>query len=76
MEQKAYKAELHPEWKFVDEHPAPLATKVLLLTKYGSAIIGHWYKGGGFIAWAGLPKLTNQQKEKYNAYLQGTLSAP
>lgn len=36
-----YKAELQPEWKFIDEYPAPIATKVLLLTRWGSAIIGN-----------------------------------
>lgn len=73
MEQKPYKAELRPEWKFVDEEPPPVGAKVLLLTRWGSAIIGHYYKGGELVAWAGLPKLLPEQKEKMNAYIQGTI---
>ena len=70
MEQH-YKAELHPEWKFIDEYPAPIATKVLLLTRWGSAIIGNWYREGEFVAWCGLPKLRPDQKEIMNGYIQG-----
>jgi hypothetical protein len=76
VEPSPYKAELHPEWKFVDEYPPPIGTKVLLLTRYGSAIIGHYYRGGELVAWTGLPKLRPDQKEKMNGYIQGTIPAP
>lgn len=73
MEQKPYKAELHPEWKFLDEHPAPIGTKLLLLTRYGSAIIGHFYKEGEFVAWCGMPKLLPEQKVKMEKLMNGSL---
>lgn len=71
MEQKPYKAELRPQWKFVDEYPPPIGTKVLLLTRFGSAIIGHYYKEGEFVAWCGMPKLLPEQKLRMEGLMNG-----
>ena len=65
-----YKAEFKPVWRLQWETPAPLATKVLLLTSWQSAIIGHWYEEGDFLAWCPLPKLSQEQHEKIAAFIQ------
>lgn len=65
-----YAAEFRPEWRLQFEEPAPLATKVLLLTSWQSAIIGHWYEEGDFLAWCPLPKLAPEQHEKIAKHIQ------
>jgi hypothetical protein len=41
-------------WIYPSDQPAPTATKILLLTEGGIAVIGHWYPGA--LAWHPLPK--------------------
>lgn len=65
-----YQAEFKPEWRLQWETPAPLATKILLLTSWQSAIIGHWYEEGDFLAWCPLPKLSQEQHDKIAAFIQ------
>lgn len=65
-----YQAEFKPEWRLQWENPAPLATKILLLTSWQSAIIGHWYEEGDFLAWCPLPKLSQEQHDKIAAFIQ------
>lgn len=50
-------SEFAPKWKPVETEPAPKNTKILLLSCYGVAVIGHWYEEGRFSHWCGLPKL-------------------
>jgi len=62
--EEKYIAEHQPEYRLQQEEPAPLNTKLIFLTPYGSAVVGHWYSGCEFIAWCPLPKLTLEQKIK------------
>ena len=69
METSKYIAEYKPEYRLQFEDPAPLATRCIFLTPYGSAVIGNWYSGCQFVAWSPLPKLTEQQHDKIKRYL-------
>jgi hypothetical protein len=63
-----YVAEFKPEWRLQFEEPAPLSTKILLLTPWGSAVIGSWYEEGKWEAWCPLPKLSLEQHEKLDEW--------
>jgi hypothetical protein len=49
-------------WLDPDEDPPPRARKLLLLTKGGVAVLGHW--GDDCVAWSPLPKIPQRLKEK------------
>jgi hypothetical protein len=49
-------------WLDPDEHPPPRARKLLLLTRGGVAVLGHW--GDDCVAWSPLPKIPPKIKEK------------
>lgn len=59
-----YASELRPEYRLVQDENPPLGTKLLLLCPTGVAVIGHFEEGLGYLAWAPLPKLTAEQKER------------
>ena len=63
MNNERYKAEYAPTWKRIEIIPPPNGTKILLRTKYGTAIIGQYYPEGDFTHWCGLPKLSKEEKE-------------
>lgn len=65
-----YLAEFRPQYRLQFEEPAPLATKCIFLSPYGSAVVGNWYEGCKFIAWSPMPTLTAEQKEKIERYLR------
>ena len=67
MNSERYIAEYHPEWKAVDLVTPPFGTKILLRTRYGTAIIGQYYQEGEFTHWCGLPRLSKEEKERMNA---------
>lgn len=67
MNNERYIAEYHPEWKAVDLIAPPFGTKILLRTRYGTAIIGQYYPEGEFTHWCGLPRLSKEEKERMNA---------
>lgn len=71
MQSERYIAEFRPQYRLQFEDPAPLATKCIFLPPYGSAVVGNWYEGCGFVAWSPLPKLTPEQHEKIKRYLRG-----
>lgn len=71
MNNERYVAEFHPEYRLQSEEPAPLGTKCIFLSPYGSAVIGKWYDQCGFLAWAPLPTLTPEQKEKVKKLIDG-----
>ena len=71
MNGEKYIAEVAPIWKMQEDEPAPLGTKCIFMTPYGSAVIGNWYVGCGFIAWCALPKLLPEQKARVARYLDG-----
>lgn len=62
-----YLAELDPQWRLVMDEMPPKATKVLLRTLHGGAIIGDWYEDGGFVAWMPLPKFNPAQRRRIDA---------
>jgi hypothetical protein len=45
------------EWKDPSVEAPPRGTKILLLTEWGVAVLGHWDKVGRFAAWSPLPKI-------------------
>lgn len=59
-----YKSEYAPIWKNINEYAPPLGTKILLRSQYGTAIIGQYYAEGRFTHWAGLPKLSEEEKNQ------------
>lgn len=71
MQSERYIAELQPSWRMQFEVPAPLATKCLFMTQYGSAVVGHWYTGCEFVAWCPLPRLSAEQKAKIERHIYG-----
>ena len=50
-------------WKDPSEEPPPTGKKLLLLTPYGVACLGHW-NAEQFIGWAPLPRIPKRLKEK------------
>lgn len=58
-----YLADESPSWKHPKEHPPPLGTKMLLLTRGGVAVIGNWDVQVGAVAWCPLPKVDPLLKE-------------
>lgn len=59
-----YISELGPIYRLIVDHPPPQGVKVILKTLYGGAVIGQYYAGGNFVAWAPLPKFLPEQKER------------
>jgi hypothetical protein len=51
------------EWIDPEERPAPKGTKILLLTRWGVAVIGEWAEQG-YAGWAPLPKVPAGIKAK------------
>lgn len=62
-----YLAERDPQWRLVIDVMPPKATKLLLRTEHGGAIIGDWYEEGGFVAWMPLPKYSPEQRRRLDA---------
>ena len=50
------------EWIYPADMPAPLHTKILLLTRGGICVVGTWSDRDGDLAWHPLPK-RNKDKE-------------
>ena len=61
-----YKAEYQPTWRLLSEEPAPISTKCLFLSRWGTAQVGHFHEEFGYVAWCPMPTLTAEQKEKLN----------
>ena len=59
-------------WIDPQEQTPPIGKKLLLLTQYGVAVLGHWYAEGQFIAWAPLPKIPESIKRKCRLPLSGS----
>lgn len=55
-------------WRLPDVEPPPGGSKILLLTMGGVCVMGTWMNNAGFVAWAPLPALTPEVKER----LRGT----
>jgi hypothetical protein len=59
-----YQSEYMPVWKRISYYPPPKGTKILLRLKHGTAIIGQYYDESGATHWAGLPRLSKEDKEE------------
>ena len=62
MNTDRYVSEYAPTWKRIDKVAPPLNAKILLRSKYGTALIGRYYPEGGFTHWCGLPRRDPEEK--------------
>jgi hypothetical protein len=57
-------SEIRPSCRLVDEEKPPIGQDLWLITMYGHGYRGRWDKHDeSVVAWAPLPKLTEEQKE-------------
>jgi len=49
-------------WRDPDTEPPPRATKLMLLTPGGVAVVGHWAEWS--VAWSPLPRIPQKLKTK------------
>ena len=63
MNRQPHFAEIEPACRLVHDDPPPIAS-VWLISKYGAGCRGVYYPEGGFVAWAPLPKMTPEQKQR------------
>ena len=70
-----YLAELAPLSRLIVDEPAPLATKIWLISEHGTGFDGHWYPECGAVAWCPLPKLTLEQKQRLKDMRQAGVDA-
>ena len=59
-----YLSELRPTYRLIVDEPPPKGVKVILKGIHTGAIIGRYYEGGQFVAWAPLPSFDATQKER------------
>lgn len=59
-----YLAELAPIPRLVIDEPAPVATRIWLITEYGTGYAVQWHPECGAVAWCPLPMLTAEQKRR------------
>jgi len=59
-----YVSELRPQYRLIVDEPPPKGAKVILKGIHTGAVIGQYYEGGQFVAWAPLPSFTHEQKER------------
>lgn len=59
-----YLAADRPSFRHPLEDPPPLGTKLLLLTRGGVTVTGLWDPEQGAIAWAPMPKLSLELKNR------------
>lgn len=51
------------EWRLPEDYPPPKGTKLILLTRQGVAIMGHW-SDKDCVAWAPLLQINERVKAK------------
>ena len=62
-----YLAELAPVPRLVMDEPAPVGTRIWLITEFGTGYAGMWHPECGAVAWCPLPKITDEQKCRLRA---------
>lgn len=67
MEPPKYLAEISPNCRLIIDELPPLATKVWLITKWYTGFAGTYHPEYDIVAWAPLPKLTKEQKDRIEA---------
>lgn len=63
-------SEVAPMCRLIDEELPPLSKDVWLITKYGNGYRGRYdrhYDKSMVVAWAPLPKLTEEQKKRISS---------
>lgn len=58
-----YLASDEPGWLHPDDQPPPPATKLLIYTKTGLALIGHW-RNDDCLLWSPLPKISAELRQR------------
>lgn len=64
MYEKKPLTEIAPECRLVMDEAPPLGTDCWLITRYGNGFRGAFHPEYGVIAWAPLPKLTQEQQRR------------
>ena len=68
---ESYLAELRPVCRLIIDEKPPLATKIWLITKFGTGYTGTYNKEDDtIIAWSPLPKLTTAQKHRLKSIIK------
>lgn len=67
MYQSSPLSEIEPKCRLVAECPPPRGMKIWMITKYGNGFPGDYHPEWDVVAWAPLPKLTPEQKDKLAA---------
>lgn len=67
MHEKPYLAEERPVCRLMIDEKPPIGTRVYMISQYGAGCIGTWNKEmTDIVAWAYLPKMNCEQKERLN----------
>jgi hypothetical protein len=69
MSDRYLAAEL-PAWNHPDDMQPPLGTKLLIYTRGGVCVIGHWSRQEGAVLWAPLPKVSRDLRDRLEAETQ------
>jgi len=69
MYEKKPLSEVRPACRLVWEEKPPIGKRLWLISKYGNGFAGDYHPEYGVVAWAPLPKLTEEQKTKVQVYL-------
>ena len=64
MYEKKPLSEVRPACRLVCEEMPPLGVRLWLISKYGNGFPGEYHPEFGVVAWAPLPKMTEEQKRK------------
>ncbi len=57
-------ASFETEWRCPIEHPPPLGTTILILTRYGVLIKGIWQPGQNHVGWSPMLKVPDFIKQR------------
>lgn len=58
-----YLAALHPDWLHPADHPPPRGAKLILYTRFGTSLMGHW-RDDDCLLWMPLPKVSAEMKKR------------
>lgn len=67
LNDRAYLAELNPQFRLIVDELPPLGTKILMRTLWGPLIIGPYHPEYQIVAWMPLPKFQPEQRRRLDA---------